>query len=185
MDKEYVEFIKKAIKDKKLFELLREDEEYMKMNGKYMLPPDSRLENTPRELLPPVNSNALYALIRRCILDIATQPEIEDKYILRYKLFCELCEAAEKLIQSEKLEDAYKGIKVYYRLEDDAREEIFDEYLERVHGVRVIVSNVIAKRIDEFASTPEPYYYNEPYIKGIIISDKILNEWYGVARLIS
>ena len=185
MDREYVEFIKKAIKDKKFFELLREDEEYMKMNGKYMLPPDPKLECVPKELLPPVDSDVLYALITSCISEMALEPENEENCDFHYELFCELCEAAEKLIQSEKLEDAYKGIKVYYRLEDDAREEIFDEYLERVHGVRVIVSNVIAKRIDEFASTPEPYYYNEPYIKGIIISDKILNEWYGVARLIS
>ena len=185
MDREYVEFIKKAIMDKKLFELLREDEEYMKMNGKYMLPPDPKLECVPKELLPPVDSDVLYALITSCISEMALEPENEENCDFHYELFCELCEAAEKLIQSEKLEDAYKGIKVYYRLEDDAREEIFDEYLERVHGVRVIVSNVIAKRIDEFASTPEPYYYNEPYIKGIIISDKILNEWYGVARLIS
>ena len=185
MDKEYVEFIKKAIMDKKLFELLREDEEYMKMNGKYMLQPDPRLENTPRELLPPVNSNALYALITSCMSDMALEPENEENCDFHYELFCELCDAAEKLIQSEKLEDAYKGIKVYYRLERTARKERSDMYLERVHRVRVIVSNVIAKRIDEFASTPEPYYLKEPYIKGIIISDKILNEWYGVARLIS
>ena len=80
--------------------------------------------------IPPVNSNALYALIRRCMSNIALEPENEDKYNLYYELFCELCEATEKLIQSEKLEDAYKGIKAYYRLEDDAREEIFDKYCE-------------------------------------------------------
>lgn len=109
--------------------------------------------------LPPVNSNALYALIRRCMSNIALEPENEDKYNLYYELFSELCEATEKLIQSEKLEDAYKGIKVYYRLEDDAREEIFDKYCE-------------------------PYYTHKSYLEKIIYLDQHLYESYGVARLI-